>query len=241
MLIAGCLWSASPAGAATAPCAAGAFPATVGSVLVGRSVRGRPIVAHRVGDACAARKALVVGVIHGDEAAGLGVTRALRSTGGPPGVDLWVIDSINPDGWRRGARRNAHGVDLNRNFPTAWRSGQPPGSGYYPGPRPLSEPESRGVQRFVLRLRPAVSIWYHQPWGAVLVPCRGGAIQVRYARLSGLGFQRCRGANLPGTAIRWENATIRGSTAFVVEFPAGRISPRVIGRHARAAAAVVSG
>ena len=44
--------------------------------MVGHSVQGREIRALRVGDPAAERVALVVGVIHGDERAGLGVTRA---------------------------------------------------------------------------------------------------------------------------------------------------------------------
>ena len=46
--------------------------------VVGRSVQGRPIVATRYGDATSDRIVLVVGVIHGDERAGLRIVRALR-------------------------------------------------------------------------------------------------------------------------------------------------------------------
>ena len=44
--------------------------------VIGRSVRGRPIVATRYGDATSDRIVLVVGVIHGDERAGLRIVRA---------------------------------------------------------------------------------------------------------------------------------------------------------------------
>ena len=73
-----------------------------------------------------------------------------------------------------GSARNAHGVDLNRNFSYRWRAGSP-SSGYYPGPHPFSEPESRAVRRLIRRLKPRVTIWFHQPWGQVLAPCHGPA------------------------------------------------------------------
>ena len=89
--------------------------------------------------------------------------------------------------------------------------GGPPSSGEYPGPRPFSEPESRAVRRLVKRVRPRVTIWYHQPWGQVLLPCHGPAqAQRRYARIAHLPTKRCRGQRLPGTATRWQNHRCRG-------------------------------
>ena len=183
----------------------------------------------------------MVGAIHGDEPAGRRVVRAIRARGAVSGVALWLVDSINPDGLARGTRQNARGVDLNRNFPARW-SRSAPGSRYYGGPRPLSEPESRAIAGFIRRVRPDVSIWYHQPYDAVLLPCRGSAsVQRRYAGLARMAVQRCRGARLPGTVIRWQNATLPGTTAFVVEFGAARPSATAVRRHARAAAVVARG
>ena len=212
-------------------------------VLLGHSVSGRAITAVRVGDPASPNKALVVGAIHGDESAGTSITRRIvRRFGGLRGVDLWVVRAVNPDGVAAGQRRNAHGVDLNRNFSYRWKGGVPASSGYYPGPQPFSEPESRAVRRLVQRLRPRVTIWFHQPWGQVLAPCHGPAgPQRRFSGLSGIPLKRCRGAHLPGTATRWQNHAFPAGEAFVVELPDGRISNRAASRDARAVVRVARG
>jgi protein MpaA len=211
-------------------------------VEVGRSREGRPIVASRLGDPSAERKALVVGVIHGNEPAGLAVVRELRRRWARrlSGVDLWVVQSINPDGQAHGTRQNARGVDLNRNFPYHWRQNGRRGSRYWGGPKPLSEPESRAIRKLVLRLRPAVTIWYHQPWNAVLACGNDVPLQRRYGQIAGMRLD-CRGKGLTGTATSWQNNVVGGGTAFVVEFASGRLSEGTARRHAHAAALLAEG
>jgi predicted deacylase len=107
----------------------------------------------------------VLGEMHGDEHAGVTVVRALlHDPRRIAGVNLWVIPTMNPDGDTAGTRQNAHGVDLNRNWPYRWAhlSGQ-----YYSGPHALSEPESRAMHRFLLHLRPHWFVSLHQPLRAV--------------------------------------------------------------------------
>jgi len=237
------------AAAAAATVAAGYGAATAGTahvdgqrVTVGHSVDEAPLRAVRVGDPRATRTALVVGSIHGDETAGQKVVRILRRRyRGLGGVALWTVRTVNPDGVAAGTRRNADGVDLNRNFPYRWRGGVPGSSGYYPGPRPGSEPETRAVMRLIRKIRPRVTIFYHQPWDRVLLPCRGHArIQRRYARLADWRAERCLGGHLRGTAIGWQNHRV-GGTAFVVELGRRALSDRQARLQARAAAAVARG
>ena len=213
--------------------------------LLGRSVEKRAITAVQVGDPAGTRAVLVVGVIHGDERAGLRIVRTLkREASGDPdaltGTQLWAVATVNPDGLRAHTRKNTHGVDLNRNFPYRWRGDVPHSSGYYPGPNPASEPETRAVVEFVRRIQPDLSIWYHQPWGAVLA-CRGRPqVAAEYAKLVGMATG-CRGKGLRGTAISWETHLFPQSSAFVVELGAGKISGRSAARHARAAITVAEG
>jgi murein peptide amidase A len=211
-------------------------------VTFGHSVRGTELDAVRLGDPNAARRALVVGSIHGDEPEGQEVVHILKHRYRDlRGVELWVVKSVNPDGVRAGTRQNARGVDLNRNFSYRWRGGVPRSSGNYPGPHPFSEPESRAIRRLAKRVRPRLTIWYHQPWGQVLLPCHGPApAQKRYARIARLPTRRCRGQRLPGTATSWQNHHLPG-TAFVVELPGGELPNRQAHRHARAAAKVAAG
>lgn len=216
--------------------AAGAPPPPA---VVGRSLEGRPIVVRRVGERGAPRRALVVGEIHGDEPAGRAVVRLLARAA-PPGVELWLVSTVNPDGARRGTRTNARGVDLNRNFSRAWRRNAP-GLADHSGPRPFSEPETRAVRHLILRVRPRVTVWFHQPWGQVLAPCRGPAPrQRRYARVSRLPLKRCRAAGLPGTATRWQRHALPWTTAFVVELGPGPLGAAAARRHARAVLAAIT-
>jgi beta-N-acetylhexosaminidase len=198
----------------------------------GRSVDGERIVAVRQGDPDAPVRVLVTGSIHGDESAGVAVVRRLRRMVPLAGVQLWTVRTANPDGLRRGTRRNARGVDLNRNFPTRWRAG--PHDGNYPGPRAASEPETRAMMRIVRRIHPDVSIHYHQPFGIVYrTDGMPPAVLRAYSRRSGLPVERR--PRLNGTLTGWQNATFPRTTAFVVEFGAAAPTPAQVRRHARAA------
>jgi protein MpaA len=203
-----------------------------GAMDAGESVRGRAIVAKRQGPEGAATRVLAIGQIHGDEPGGLKVIDALRRMRAPRGFALWTVRSVNPDGARLRIRQNARGIDLNRNFPRGWRRSSP-GSRYYGGRRPLSQPESRAAARLIRRLRPRATIWFHQPYGFVVrAPSADRRVWRRYARLARMPTARL--PRYPGTATRWQNHRFPRSDAFVVELPGGRISAATARRHARA-------
>jgi protein MpaA len=180
------------------------------ALVVGHSVLARPIqVIHRAGPG---PSVLVVGCVHGNECAALPVVRKLAGMR-PAHEDLWLVPTLNPDGLAAGTRGNAHGVDLNRTFPSG------------------REPETRAAVGLIRRLHPDVTIWFHQPQGLVRAWGRSQAIARRYARLAGLRFERIEWP--AGAATRWQNTAL-GERSFVVELPPGRLGARDVDSHVRA-------
>jgi protein MpaA len=203
------------------------------TVTLGRSARRRRIDVTAFGNTRAGRRVLVVGCIHGTECAGTAVLRQLGGGCPPVGADVWMLDQLNPDGYRRGIRVNGRGVDLNRNFSSSWR---PIGRRWDPehsGPRAWSEPETRIVRRLVRRLRPQVTIWFHQQ-AQPLVRAWGGSEPAarRYARRARLPFHRLPW--MAGTAPNWQNHAFPGTSSFVVELPHGALDLSAAIRHAAA-------
>jgi murein tripeptide amidase MpaA len=199
-------------------------------VVLGQSVRGRPIVAKQSGDPDSPFVVLVVGCIHGNEPAGIAITNALARSTLPAEVNLWTVPDLNPDGVAERTRGNAHGVDLNRNFPHLWRPLGSPGSSRYSGPTPLSEPEARVAAALLQQIHPVLGIWYHQALNVVDDSEGPRVLEREYASLTRMRLNRL--PDYPGSAVGFENARF-GPTAFVVELP-GRLAPGVAAVQARA-------
>jgi murein peptide amidase A len=182
---------------------------------IGHSVDGRAIRPVVLGDPGAARKVLVVGCIHGTERAGQQVTRRLVRAGAPSGAEIVVVAALNPDGCAAGTRGNAHGVDLNRNFPSLWSRSA------VSGPRRASEPETRYAMALIEALRPDVTIWFHQPEAAVRAWGPSVAVARRFAALAAYPYRTVAWPH--GSATNWQNHRYPRSAAFVVELPPGRL------------------
>src|SRR5919109_2218965 len=190
--------------------------------VIGYSQFGRPIRAVVLDGPGTGRNVLVVGCIHGNEPAGIAVARRLARRLAPPEADIWIVEDLNPDGFRLRVRQNGRGVDLNRNFSAGWKPIGRRWDQTYSGPRPFSERESRVAARLILRIRPSLSIWYHQPQTNVRAVGENIPAAKRYARLVGLPFRELPVP--PGAATRWENARFPGRPAFVVELAPGALS-----------------
>lgn len=222
--------------AAAALCVAAAPASASRIVTVGTSVQGRAIKAVVIGPRDASRTVLVVGSVHGNETAGHAIVAALRRRDAAPAdTALWLVRSFNPDGVAAGTRQNAHGVDLNRQAPYRWRA-LPRGT-FYSGPRPLSEPESRAAIALVKRIRPDLTLWYHQ---AARIVNATTPVARRYARAVGLPAGHLPG-DYPGSISNWQNHRFPGADAFVVELAAGPLTAAQTRRHVRAVVTAARG
>jgi predicted deacylase len=160
-------------------------------------LQGRPIRALTVGQG--PRKVVFIGGIHGDEAEGAIATAelpaAFESAGLGGIVTLTVIEDANPDGRVAGTRGNAHGVDINRNFPASNFDSSD-------GGKPLSEPETRVITDTVDRVAPNLVVVAHSWSGRQFINFDGPAREIadRFAAASGLPVEESRSfAPTPGS------------------------------------------
>jgi murein peptide amidase A len=181
------------------------------------SAGGVPIVASHRGTS-GGTVVLVVGVIHGDENDGLAVLDHLATMPIPLGIDLWLLREMNPDGVAADQRHNANGVDLNRNFPHDWTQIAAPGDWQYSGSGPASEPETQAFVAFAERIRPRLTLWYHQDLFRIS-PSDGpdGPLRQRYAELTGLPYLRVTGGTYTGVAATWVRRTLPDALSFIIE------------------------
>jgi len=126
-------------------------------------------------------KVLLIGGTHGDELTSISVVfkwlKILKKH--HSGLFHWRITPLmNPDGAlkKKHTRTNAHGVDLNRNFPAAptemspyryWEKRAYKNKRRFPGDLPLSEPESQWLYDEIETFKPDVIISLHAPYKLV--------------------------------------------------------------------------
>lgn len=196
---------------------AGAEPAAYEKRVIGRSVTGRPIVAYHLGDAFQPNVETVVlfATMHGNEPVPRLALDGLVDGRTVVGLDLWVVPVYNPDGFAAGTRRNAHGVDLNRNFPYRWADLD---GNYESGPRPGSEPETQAIMRFLRRVDPDWLLSFHQPLYGVDTDTKNPRFARRVARELDLPSRTfdCGGV-CHGTMTGWFNHHFDGA-ALTVEY-----------------------
>lgn len=145
---------------------------------IGRSVQGRPLRAAEFGQGY--NVTLIVGGYHGDEPVSADVARRLAeflagSNQDLRGCRVVIVPEVNPDGLHMGTRKNANGVDLNRNLPaTNWRP-QNVRDAAYGGSYPASEPETRAVLWALEKYRPSKVISIHEARRGPMVDYNGPA------------------------------------------------------------------
>ncbi|MGZ5398938.1 MAG: M14 family zinc carboxypeptidase [Nocardioides sp.] len=183
---------------------------------LGESVDGRPIMAYRLGERDQPTVVLI-STMHGDEADTRRILLSLKDGRPIEGVNLWIVPTYNPDGLAAGTRKNAHGVDLNRNFPYRWADLD---GNYESGPRPKSEPETRAMIGFLRDVKPKRILSFHQPLYGVDTDTKNRKFARRVAKVLDLPAKTfdCGGV-CHGTMTSWYNHHFKGA-ALTVEYAA---------------------
>jgi protein MpaA len=178
---------------------------------MGHSIEGRPIIAHLV-SAEGRRCVLILAGVHGDEPKGVNLARRLLESldGNTSGVETAaravIVPVANPDGYAVRHRRNARGVDINRNFPTSdWRP-SPKRSRMHGGDAPASEPETLAIMKAVRICDPCVIVSIHSIGKRRFCnnydgPGRRWALQM--ARFNGYPVRASMGYPTPGSLGAW--------------------------------------
>ncbi len=205
--------STAPAARLAAPAAAPA-DAVVRKRKLGESVNGRPIMAYRLGESDQPTVVLI-STMHGNESDTRKILLSLKDGRPIVGVDLWVVPTYNPDGLAAGTRKNAHGVDLNRNYPYQWVDLD---GNYESGPEPKSEPETRAMISFLKDVKPRRILSFHQPLYGVDTDTKNKKFARRVADKLDLPTKTfdCGGV-CHGTMTSWYNHRFKGA-ALTVEY-----------------------
>ncbi len=199
--------------AGSAPAAA-QQDAVVKKRKLGESVNGRPIMAYRLGERDQPTVVLI-STMHGNEADTRKILLSLKDGRPITGIDLWVVPTYNPDGLAAGTRKNAHGVDLNRNYPYNWADLD---GNYESGPEPKSEPETRAMIAFLKDVKPKRILSFHQPLYGVDTDTKNQKFARRVADVLELPAKTfdCGGV-CHGTMTSWYNHQFKGA-ALTVEY-----------------------
>lgn len=215
-------------------------------VELGRSISGTPLVMHTFG--ANDRPLLIIGGIHGDEPTAAYVAeRLLEMLQADPGVaaggSVAILPIANPDGLAAGSRGNARGVDLNRNFSATNWSLNSPGSRYYSGPQPESEPETQAMVRAIEQTNPRAIIALHSISGGRECNNYDGparALAERMASLNGYPPTPTIGYPTPGSMGSWAGQD-QGIPTITLELPSAASGAASWSRNRDALLAAIDG
>ena len=150
---------------------------------------------------------LIIGVFHGDEPQGkFLIDEYLKKCNNS--THKLFIPCLNPDGMQLKTRRNANGVDLNRNFPTKnWgedtsMAGDNPND-YYGGNSPASETETKFLIDNIEEYKPSVILSLHAPYKVVNFDGPAREIAEKISKIINYPTQESIGYPTPGSFGTW--------------------------------------
>ena len=156
--------------------------------LVGRSVKGRPIMVQVLGQG--GDTTLVMAAIHGNETAGTTLIEGLsdylrRNPRLLDGRRVVMLPCANPDGAATRTRENQHGIDLNRNFEASNRVNSATN-----GHSALTEPEAQALQTIIKDYSPSRIVSIHQPLTCIDFDGPARALATRMAQYCDLPIKK---------------------------------------------------
>lgn len=117
--------------------------------------------------AAGAKNILLIGRFHGDEPEGEFIlekmTEELQDEKLASPYNIFIITCLNPSGKQKFTRANGHGIDLNRNYPTAnfTAASVNPHTGNLSAGTPASEKETQALIRWTETYRPVRILSIH--------------------------------------------------------------------------------
>lgn len=196
--------------------------AEMDSVFGCRSVQGREIPVFRFEGTSSAR-IVIVGGIHGNEPQSVDFATALvdslnKLEPGTQARTIIVMPLLNPDGYALQTRKNANGIDLNRNFPTRDFSLAACGSKFYGGETAGSEPETCFLLELMDEEKPDLLVMLHTPLNMINSDGDSLGWGPRLAQELGLDYHAEIGYSTPGSVGTFFGKE-RGIPVITVEFP----------------------
>lgn len=221
------------------------FPDFVEVGEYGKSLKDRPLLYVRIArpDGETRPQAMIAANIHGNEWIGnriaMAAARRLLEDNASDAwiaslldrIEFFILPCLNPDGYYKtwemrndknppwaDMRKNANGVDPNRNFPLpAERTldidiagSDDPGHIRYTGPHPYSEPESRAIGEFVAQHDFFASIDFHSSWGTFFPPkCNSSACEKQFKKIMEAARERQKHSLYTFTSA-WQVDTFTG-------------------------------
>ena len=175
--------------------------------FLGSSVQGRAIWAEYWGPANPATIVAIVGQVHGNECSPTLLVEQIRQS---PPVDygIWLIPTLNPDGYAAYSRQNANGVDLNADGGA------------------VSQPETQALFNFIAAVRPILTVHVHSPNGFAGAYPTGAPLATRVClSISALPSMSCSSGGAGSRADRsrwflWQGLQAFGGESLLVELRA---------------------
>lgn len=223
------------------------------SGVIGKDSAGKPIKVY-IREACDTtnvKTIVIVASIHGSENGGQFVGHELLFNESlPSNIKIVVIPELNSSGLSASRRKNANGVDLNRNNDHKWLdltdSDETTPSGlFYKGVAPGSEPETQAINSFLSSLgKVNLALFYHDKLEYVSATGSTSAELAKSygAAVSGLGIGNKDGDirfSQKGSIDGWYNSTT-GSPSLLVEMSSNQ-SASVIAEHVNAIQTLIAG